>query len=137
PRQSLARARWCAAAVALAAATFGAVADDAGDRRVLQRPPIDAAVEGRLLALDAERISERDVREVLARAPAPRIINLEGSLPVVTMAPFAEFLVAMGYPEERIRDPNGGALAYSSSIDARRLAGWRAWYYERAGIVPV
>src|SRR5256885_16881835 len=97
PRRPLARARWCAAAVALAAAAFGAVADDASDRRVLQRPAIDAGVEKRLLALDAERISERDVREVLARASAPRIINLEGSLPVVTMTSFAEFLVAMGY----------------------------------------
>src|SRR2546430_5058244 len=136
PRQSLARARWCAAAVALAAATFGAVADDAGDRRVLQRPPIDAAVEGRLLALEAERLSEGDGREVLARAPGPRIINLEGSLPVVTMVSFAEFLVAMGYPEERIRDP-GGALSYTSSIDAQRLAGTLAWYYEREGTMPM
>jgi len=136
PRQSLARARRRAAAVALAAAAFGAGADDASDRRVLERHPIDAAVEERLLALDAERISERDVWEVLARVPAPRIINLEGSLPVVTMASFAEFLVAMGYPEERIRGP-GGTLSYTSSVDARRLAGTLAWYYEREGMMPM
>jgi hypothetical protein len=53
------------------------------------------------------------------------------------MAPFAEFLIAMGYPEERIRDPNGGALSYNSSIDARRLAGAMAWYYEREGMMPM
>jgi hypothetical protein len=53
------------------------------------------------------------------------------------MAPFAEFLIAMGYPEERIRDPNGGALSYTSSIDARRLAGTMAWYYEREGMMPM
>src|SRR6266478_1068085 len=137
PGLSSARGLRCATVVALVAAAFGAAADDTGTRHVLAPTPIDAAVEERLLALVPERISERDVREVLARAPAPRIINLEGSVPVVTMAPFAEFLVAMGYPEERIRDPNGGALAYSSSIDARRLAGAMAWYYEREGMMPM
>ena len=133
PRLSPSRELRRATAVVLAVAAFGAIADGA----VLEQAPIDAAADERLLALVPERISERDVREVLARAPAPRIINLEGSLPVVTMAPFAEFLVAMGYPEERIRDPNGGALAYSSSIDARRLAGAMAWYYEREGMMPM
>jgi hypothetical protein len=128
--------RW-AAAVVLAAAAFGAVADDPGESQVLERAAIDAAVEERLLALVPERISERDVQEVLARAPAPRIINLEGSVPVVNMAPFAEFLIAMGYPEERIRDPNSGALSYNSFVDARRLAGTMAWYYEREGMMPM
>jgi hypothetical protein len=136
-RPSLARELRRATAVVLAAAAFGAAADDTGDRHVLERAPIDAAAEERLLALIPERISERDVRDVLARAPAPRIINLEGSVPVVTMAPFAEFLIAMGYPEERIRDPNSGALSYNSSIDARRLAGAIAWYYEREGMMPM
>jgi hypothetical protein len=136
PRLSPARELRRTTAVVLAVAAFGAIADGA-DRHVLEQAPIDAAAEERLLALVPERISERDVREVLARAPAPRIINLEGSVPVVSMAPFAEFLVAMGYPEERIRDPNGGALSYSSSIDARRLAGAMAWYYEREGMMPM
>ena len=137
PRLSPARALRRATAVVLAVAAFGAIAEGAGDRHILEPAPTDTAAEERLLALVPERISERDVREVLARAPAPRIINLEGSVPVVTMAPFAEFLVAMGYPEERIRDPNGGALSYSSSIDARRLAGAMAWYYEREGMMPM
>ena len=65
-----------------------------------------------------ERISERDVREVLSQAPAPRIINLQGSVPLVTMAPFAEFLAAMGYPKERLRNPDDGSLTYSSYVDA-------------------
>ncbi len=137
PRLSPTRELRRATAVVLAVAVFAAVAEDAGDRHVLERAQIDRATEERLLALVPERISERDFREVLARAPAPRIINLEGSVPVVTMAPFAEFLMAMGYPEERIRDPNGGALSYSSSVDARRLAGAMAWYYEREGIMPM
>ena len=123
PRLSPARELRRTTAVVLAVAAFGAIADGAA----LEQAPIDAAAEERLLALVPERISERDVREVLARAPAPRIINLEGSVPVVTM----------GDPEERIRDPNGGALSYSSSIDARRLAGAMAWYYEREGMMPM
>jgi len=37
--------------------------------------------------------------------PAPRIVLLDGSVPIHTMAPFAEFLAALGYPAERLRDP--------------------------------
>ena len=98
---------------------------------------IDAATEDRILALAPEHISEREVREVLARAPAPRIISLQGSLPLVTMAPFAEFLVAMGYPREQLRNPDDGLLTYSSFVDARRLAGTVAWYYEHEGMMPM
>ncbi len=98
---------------------------------------LDRPTEERLLALDAERISPEDVRDVLARAPAPRIIGLHGSLPIVTMAPFAEFLVAMGYPAERLRNPRDGAYTYSSFADSREIAGALAWHYEREGSVPI
>jgi hypothetical protein len=40
----------------------------------------DATVARRLQDLDPDRISARDVAEVLARVPAPRIILLQGSL---------------------------------------------------------
>ena len=99
--------------------------------------PIDTEIAARILALDPTRLSERDVREVLARAPAPRIINLQGSLAFVTMQPFAEFLIAMGYPEERLREPGGGALSYSSFVDSGELAGMLAWHYERDGMMPL
>jgi hypothetical protein len=125
------------AAVLLTAAAFEAAAENVGDRGTPQRVPMDAAVQERLLALIPERISERDVQEVLMRSPAPRIINLEGSIPLVNMASFAEFLITMGYPEERIRDPASGALSYGSAIDSRRLAGTMAWYYEREGMMPM
>ena len=85
--------------------------------------PLDPTTEARLLALDPERISPEEVREVLARAPAPRIIGLHGSVPIVTMAPFAEFLIAMGYPAERLRNPRDGRYTYSSFTDSREIAG--------------
>ena len=50
--------------------------------------PDPAAVE-RLFALDPDRVSQREVAEVLARVPAPRIVLLQGSFAPVTMAPFA------------------------------------------------
>ena len=137
PRPSSARGLRWTTALLLAAAAFSAVANNAGDPKVFERVTIDATVEERLLALVPEHISERDVQEVLARAPAPRIINLEGSVPVITMAPFAEFLIAMGYPEERIRNPSDGGLSYSSFVDARQLAGAMAWYYESEGMMPM
>lgn len=121
--------------VTLAATALAVCADAA----IAQPPPttIDPATEDRILALTPESLSEGDVRQVLARAPTPRIINLQGSLPLVTMAPFAEFLVAMGYPRERLVNPESGSLSYSSFVDARRLAGTMAWYYEQEGMMPM
>lgn len=114
-----------------------ALADDSGGRFVLERTAIDARTEDRVLALDPEHISARDVREVLARTSAPRIIALQGSVPIVTMRPFAEFLIALGYPAQRIRNPDDGSLSYSSFVDARALAGTLAWYYEHEGVMPM
>jgi hypothetical protein len=104
-------------------------------------PPIalhlERETEDRILALAPEKISDAEVQSVLALAPAPRIINLQGVVGLVTMAPFAEFLIAMGYPEERIRNPRDGALSYNSSGDSARLAGTLAWYYEHEGMMPM
>lgn len=69
--------------------------------------------------------------------PAPRIINLAGSVPIVTMAPFAEFLIAMGYPEASLRDPRDGSLSTSSYTASEQLAGTIAWYYENDGMRPM
>lgn len=74
---------------------------------------------------------------MLSRAPAPRVIALHGSVPIVTMEPFAEFLVAMGYPDERVRDPVDGKRSYPSFVDSRRVAGEVAWHYERDGLMPI
>jgi len=102
-----------------------------------RRIAVDAATENRILALAPERISERDVTELLGRMPAPRIICLDGSVPLVSMRSFAEFLVAMGYPEVSIRDPKEGTYSHSSWGDSQRLAGVLAWYYEREGMMPI
>ena len=104
------------------------------------RPPalsLDRATEARILALSPERITAAEVRDVLSHAPAPRIICLQGSIALVTMRPFAEFLVAMGYPESRLRDPVDGSLSYSSFADSEKLAGMLAWYYENEGMMPM
>jgi hypothetical protein len=126
-----------ATAVALLASALSAGAPVLSGQPPLRGPALDAATEERILALDPERVSEQDVREVLSRAPAPRIISLQGSVPLVTMAPFVEFLVAMGYPRDQLRNPEDGSLTYSSFVDARRLAGTLAWYYEREGMMPM
>jgi hypothetical protein len=110
---------------------------DGGAATLAEPLLLDRTIEARLLALDPERISDRDVREVLAVVPAPRIIALHGSVPIVTMAPFAEFLIAMGYPAERLRNPRDGRLTYSSFADSRELAGTLAWHYEREGSMPM
>ncbi len=125
------------AGCAVVGLTWAVAIAGAPDGRLLERAALDPSVEARILALAPERLSARDVSETLSHARAPRIIALQGSLPIVTMAPFAEFLIAMGYPEERIRNPESGALSYSSFVDARELAGTLAWYYEHEGMMPM
>ena len=98
---------------------------------------IDPAVAARLRVLDCSHVSAADVRDVLSRVPAPRIVLLQGSVPLVTMEPFARFLIAMGYPADRLRNPLDGALSYSSFIDSARLAGSLAYDYERSGLEPM
>ena len=97
------------------------------------------AVGDRLLALDPEHISGRDVRETLAKGPAPRIILLHGGVfPVyLLMKSFGVFLTRMGYPESRIRDPANGDWSYSPYDDSAKLAGMVAWEYEHDGLRPM
>jgi hypothetical protein len=93
--------------------------------------------EAALLAIDPERVTGRDVRDVLARVPAPRIVLLQGSVPLVTMAPFGAFLAAMGYPDAQLRDLRSGDYSQSSYASSRELAGELAWHYERDGVRPM
>jgi hypothetical protein len=97
----------------------------------------DPALVERLLALDPEHISAREVADVLERVPAPRIVLLQGSFAPVSMDPFAEFLIAMGYPSERIGNPRGDGYSSSSFADSREVAGTMAWYYETDGLRPL
>jgi hypothetical protein len=101
------------------------------------RATIDPAIAKKLLALVPDHISERDVRDVLVHVPAPRILLFQGSIALVTMEPFAKFLIAMGYPEERIRNPHDGSHSWSSFADSEELAGTLAWYYENEGVRPM
>jgi hypothetical protein len=126
----------CAFAVAaVAAAPDGARAAQSAVPGEATRPdPVSAA---RLLDLDPESLSANDVATVLAGVPAPRIVLLQGSFAPVTMEPFARFLIAMGYPEDRIRNPRDGAYSASSFADSGQLAGTLAWYYENDGVRPL
>lgn len=101
--------------------------------------PVDKALEDRILALDPERITERDVRRTLAAGPTPRIILLHGSVyPAhLMMRSFAQFLEGMGYPSSRLRDPSDGAYSQSPYQSSERLAGEIAWYYEHDGVRPI
>ncbi len=98
-------------------------------------PEPDATHGARLAALDCAKLAGQ--RELLHAMPAPRIVSLHGSIPIITMEPFAEFLIGMGYPEAALRDPYDGALTRSSFTSSRELAGTLAWYYERDGLRPM
>jgi hypothetical protein len=113
-------------------------ANAAGVGETLRRTaPLGRDLEDRILSLDPEHISAADVRDVLKQVPAPRIIGLQGSFPLITMRPFAEYLIAMGYPEERLRTPPDGSMSLSSFTDSEQLAGEIAWFYESEGMTPM
>ena len=115
----------------------GADAANAGDRVASWALPLDRADEDRILALNPERVSEREVKEVLSRVPAPRILSFQGALIGLSTTSFAKFLIAMGYPEERLRNPRDGTYTYSSYVDSAQVAGALAWHYEREGMMPM
>jgi hypothetical protein len=106
---------------------------------VLRSLSIDRAVEDRILALDPLHISDDDVRNALAKGPTPRIFEVHGGVyPVhLLMQSFGEFLIGMGYPENRIRDVGDGAFSQSPYGDSERQAGAIAWYYEHEGVRPM
>lgn len=95
----------------------------------LQSLRADPALARRVLALSPERITSRDVAEVLSKCPAPRILNFNGSA-FRTMDQFSGFLTDMGYPEASVRDPADGALSRSSFQSSGKVvreiaAAWR------------
>lgn len=88
-------------------------------------------------ALVCDALAGVDAATQMQGLPAPRIVKLHGSVPIITMEPFAEFLIGMGYPEASLRDPFDGSFTRSSYADSEALAGSLAWYYERDGMRPM
>ena len=129
---------------------FGCVTVDYGYREatyaekiergtVLRQLSLSPALAEKILLLDPEQITEKDIREILFYAPAPRIINIHGGIyPVyLAMKSFSKFLIGMGYPETKIRDPKNGSYSYSCYESSEKLAGLIAWYYEKEGMRPM
>jgi len=108
-------------------------------RAVVDALALDPATEDRILALDPLHVSEKDIRDTLAGAPAPRIILSHGGVfPVfLIMWSFGKFLNKMGYPEASIRDPASGEWSYTPYDTTDRLAGLIAWAYEHEGMRPM
>ena len=98
----------------------------------------DATVEDRILALDPQHISEQDVRATLALGPTPQIILVHGGVfgTNLLMRSFGKFLIGMGYPEAKIRDPSDGAYS-QNPFGSGEFYGEVAWYYERDGVRPM
>jgi hypothetical protein len=95
--------------------------------------------EERILALDPQNVTERDIREVLSNVHAPRIINIHGGIATVIsrMVSFSEFLMGMGYPGASITNPGDGTYTFSCYEPSEKIAGAIAWYYEKEGLRPM
>ncbi|MEO8484845.1 MAG: hypothetical protein ABI585_00765 [Betaproteobacteria bacterium] len=135
---SVAFAALCAGC-ALQPVPVDVLAPRAGEFTVLKARAPDRALGDRILALDPDRVSARDVAEVLSKAPAPRMMLVHGGIyPVhLAMTSFGTYLAEMGYPEAKIRDPASGDWSYSPYTSTARLAGIAAWHYEQDGLRPM
>jgi hypothetical protein len=145
--------RWlCAAALASALALAGcagaplaepapiaAPRQDTGPQAVIAGAALDPQLEARLLALDPQRVTDSDVREVLALGPTPRIVALHGGIyPVhLLMESFTRFLAGMGYPTHKLQHPGDGRRSHSPYENSLQIAGLIAWYYEHEGLMPM
>ena len=100
---------------------------------------IDPQLAQGILAIDPDKVSDSDVRKLLAAGPTPRIVNLHGGIfPVhLVMESFSRFLVGMGYPVEKLRHPGDGRLSHSPYESSQQIAGLLAWYYESEGLMPM
>jgi hypothetical protein len=112
---------------------------DSAPHAVLGAMALDAQLEARILALDPQRVSDEDVRRVLALGPTPRIVALHGGIyPVhLLMESFARFLAGMGYPPHKLRHPGDGRLSHSPYENSLQIAGLIAWYYEHEATMPM
>lgn len=106
---------------------------------VLNNFNLEEELENRIRTLDPESVAGRDVEETLSHAPAPRIMNIHGGIyPVhLLMESFSKFLIFMGYPENKIRNPGDGSYSRSCYESSAKLAGLLAWYYEKEGMRPM
>ena len=135
----------CATAILLGCATPGSAprspgsVNSTGTGAVQRSLALDPALERRILALDPEHITEHDVRTTLDVGPTPQIILVHGGVAGTNliMMNFGKFLIGMGYPDAKIRDPSDGAYSQSPFGSTARLAGQIAWYYERDGVRPL
>jgi hypothetical protein len=129
----------CAAVPSPTGTDAAAYAQPVQGRSVLRRAAYDRGIEDAILALDPENVSERDVRDVLAAGPTPRIVGIHGGIyPVhLVMESFGRFLIDMGYPESRVRSVRAGELSISPYEDGEQIAGMVAWYYEREAVRPL
>jgi hypothetical protein len=106
----------------------------------LRTVALERSLEERILALDPENITAADVRDTLSKAPAPRIVLIHGGVfPVhLAMTSFGQFLIGMGYPEERVRVPgSSNDWSHNPYLPSERLAGLIAWSYEQEGLRPM
>ncbi len=105
---------------------------------VLRSVAMDAALEDRILALDPKKITAADVRDTLSKAPAPRVFTIRGGIyPVyLAMESFGDFLVGMGYPQDKILTPHEHDWSLSPYESASNIAGLIAWCYEHEGVRP-
>jgi hypothetical protein len=107
--------------------------------RALRANVLTPELKARILALDPERVTEAQIREVLSRAPSPRIINIHGGIyPVhLKMISFSKFLVGMGYPEFSLTNAADGTYTFSCYESSAKIAGMIAWHYEKEGLRPI
>ena len=103
------------------------------------QPALSLDLEDKILALNPEDVTARDIENVLSHAPAPHLILIHGGLKSVIneMVSFSEFLMGMGYPGASLTNAGDGTYTFSCYESSAKIAGVIAWYYEQEGLRPM
>jgi len=104
-----------------------------------QAAPMTPERENKILALNPERVTGPDVRNILGGTPAPHIFLIHGGQAVVIpeMIDFAKFLKGLGYPGVALKNPADGTYTFSCYESSEIIAGLTSWYYEHDGLRPM
>ena len=104
-----------------------------------RQPRLSTKLEDQILALNPDCVTPQAVHDLLALAPAPRIMNLHGGVARVVphMVSFSEFLIGLGYPAISLTNPSDGTYSFSCYESSEKIAGLFAWFYEKERLRPM
>ena len=98
----------------------------------------DPELSRRILGLDPNRVSQRDISDILSKGPTPWLMTIAPLPPwSVEFLNLIKFFVKSGYPANRIGDPRSNDYRIDWRERPEIIGGMTAWFYENDGMAPI